>query len=213
MFGFGAYFDHAANHTAQVPDTVATLNADLARASASPQVGRVAQWAVLTGDHSGLPFVVVDKSRARLFAFDPQGRLRGSTPILRSASGRQERNAASMPEGRFVADSWLSVRSDGIVWVNADTTVSLHGLSSSQASEATPNVPAAPDANATAQAALHVEDGFYRNYLSPLRSQGSVAYVLHEDPSAQEMFGRWEMEGWLGAFAQSPRGPTIRRPS
>lgn len=69
LAGLAFYFDHSENPS-------------------SPDVARVAHWAVTSRDHGGHPFAVVDKPQARLFAFDADGRLRGSTPV------RVERNLA-----------------------------------------------------------------------------------------------------------------------
>src|SRR5213595_3147228 len=133
LVGFGLYFDHAASFGAAMEENVAALDGELERESASPDVRQVAQWAVATQDHAGLPFVVIDKAQARIFAFDPQGRLRGNAPVLLAAARDDEATAPVTPAGRFVADVFASARSGAIVWVNADTQLALHMLPSAHA--------------------------------------------------------------------------------
>ena len=179
LIGFGLYFDHEAA-SAPSAQTLAQLRAQLASERAAPEVQQVAVWAVDSSDHAGLPFVVVDKARARLFAFDPQGRLQGSAPVLLGASHQDGPPTAAMLAGRFVADLRRSARSEGIVWVRAGVTLSL-------------NVPT----------------DFYRDHLSRLRTQESVAYVLPEAAPWQQVFGARGLNGGTQlSFAQpAPRNP------
>ena len=179
LIGFGFYFDHEAA-SAPSAQTLAQLRVQLASERAAPEVQQVAVWAVDSSDHAGLPFVVVDKARARLFAFDPQGRLQGSAPVLLGASHQDGPATAAMLAGRFVADPRRSARGNGIVWVRAGVTLSL-------------NVPA----------------DFYRDHLSRLRTQESVAYVLPEAAPWQQVFGvRGSHGGTQLSFAQ----PASRNP-
>ena len=211
LIGFGLYFDHEAAF-APPAQTVAALRAELARERAAPEVQQLAAWAVDSLDHAGLPFVVVDKARARLFAFDPQGRLQGSAPVLLGASHEDGPAAPATPAGRFVADPRQSAYSDGIVWVNAGTVLSLHGVPSSAA----PGHGLRRLASDSVQdkrisdGSLHVAGDFYRDHLSPLKTQQSVAYVLPEVLPWQRVFGASRMHRWTQiTFAQSaPRSPS-----
>ena len=215
LIAFGAYFDHQAA-LPPVPETIAALQADLARESAAPEVQQVARWAVDSLDHAGLPFVVVDKARARLFAFDTQGRFHGSAPILLGASHEDGAAAAATPAGRFVADTWLSARSDGIVWVRAGTALSLHRIPSNAAPGQSLQRLASGNLQdkRISDGSLHVAADFYRQHLSPLRSQVSIAYVLPELLPWQEVFGSKRPDGWLPvALAHAVRAQLTRRPS
>ncbi len=100
LIGFGVYFDHASRELAPVTEAVSALSADLARERASAEVRQVALWAVDSQDHAGLPFVVVDKARARLFAFDQDGRLRGSTSVLLGSARSDGFTVPATPAGR-----------------------------------------------------------------------------------------------------------------
>ena len=56
--------------------------ADFAGEAASPDARHVADWVAHSGDHGGLPFLIVDKANARVFVFEPGGHLRGAAPVL-----------------------------------------------------------------------------------------------------------------------------------
>lgn len=213
LLGCGVFFDHTAETTASSSQAAASVQEDLARELASPDVRRLAQWAIDSGDHHGQPFVVVDKARARLFAFDPLGRLRASAPVLLGAVRGDAPVVPATPAGRFVADSWQSALSDAIVWVDGDVALSLHALPS----------PASPgralqrlasdrvDDKRISDGSLHVAGDFYRQFLAPLRGQSSVAYVLPEMQWVHGLAAR--PIGDRLRLAQLPPLPTSRRPS
>jgi len=210
VLGFGVFFDHTAATTASSPEAAAALQADLARQSASANVREIAQWAIDSGDHAGLPFVVVDKERARLFAFDGMGRLQASAPVLLGALRGDAADPPATPAGRFVTHTWPSARTDAIVWVNGDVALSLYALPS----------PASPgrglqrlasdrvEDKRISDGSLHVASDFYQQFLAPLRSQGSVAYVL---PEVQAMHGMFASPGVR--IARTPGSTATRRPS
>lgn len=161
VLGFGLYFDHASSSIV-APQQAAAMDRALTRDDASPDVRRVAQWAVTTQDTAGLPFVVVDNVESRIFAFDPQGRPIGSASVH---DGKAAEEAASEPAGRFVADPIASARSGAIVWVGAGRQLAVRS--------ADEKAPAPPDASS-----LQVERTFWIERLAALRTQPSVAYVL-----------------------------------
>ena len=59
-----------------------SLLPDLGTTEASTETRQVVHWVADTGDHSGQPFVVIDKKAARLFVFDATASLRDATPVL-----------------------------------------------------------------------------------------------------------------------------------
>lgn len=48
----------------------------------SPDANRLVKWVRRSGDHGGMPFIVIDKRRAQLWLFEADGSLRGDTPVL-----------------------------------------------------------------------------------------------------------------------------------
>lgn len=181
VLGFGFFFDHLAQRH------VLTDELDLAPsldegAFPSQAVARQARWAVATQDHRGLPFLVIDKARARLFAFDAAGRLRASTPVLLGASRSDASEAAATPAGRFVAEPRRPGAAGSLLWLSGETELQLHApdfwLAPGRALQRLASGVA--DDKRISDGSLHVPPAFFQQYLRPLRSQRSVAYVLPE---------------------------------
>ena len=115
----------------------------------TPDASAVARWVVASGDHRGAPFFIIDKTRARLLVFDPQGKLQGTSPVLlglargdESVPGIGERKLSDIrpderttPAGRFVAEPGRNLNGEDIVWVDYAAAVSLHRVRETQASE------------------------------------------------------------------------------
>jgi hypothetical protein len=215
LIGFGLFFDRVTLLDAAPTEAAAILKNDLARERASLEVERVAAWAVASQDHAGLPFLVVDKARAKLFAFNPDGRLTASAPVLLGASRADGPAAAgATPAGRFVAATWLSIRGDGIVWINADAALTLHGIPSGISPGRAPQRLASPDFDdkRISDGSLHVGGDFYRDYLGALKGQVSIAYVLPEVLPVRDVFNL-DDDPRL-SFAQTPRAQAAaRKPS
>lgn len=214
LIGFGLFFDHVAMLDAAPSKSVAVLKQQLARERASLDVERVARWAIESQDHAGLPFLVVDKARAKLFAFDAGGRLVASSPVLLGASRADGPAAAgATPAGRFVGATWLSARGDGIVWINADAALTLYGIPAGISPGRSMQRLASPelDDKRISDGSLHVAGQFYRDYLTPLQGQVSIAYVLPEVLPVRDVFSL-ENDPRIDV-AQSPRSQAARRPS
>src|SRR5262245_65700066 len=96
----------------------------------SAEAHRVAQWIVGSGDNKGLPFAIVDKKDARLFIFEPGGRVIGATPALlgfapgdHSLPGVGAKDPALLkpferttPTGRFESEPGRNHTGEAIVW-------------------------------------------------------------------------------------------------
>ncbi|MDB5365151.1 MAG: L,D-transpeptidase [Rhodospirillales bacterium] len=122
---------------ASPPDQKRTAN--FLGEAASDDVRRVADWAVASGDTSGMPFVLVDKLRAKVFVFAPDGRLRGASMALLgmargddSVAGIGSRKLSTIrpeerttPAGRFVAMLGRDFVQD-LLWVDYESSLSLH---------------------------------------------------------------------------------------
>jgi hypothetical protein len=156
LVGFGLYFDHAASSEGLPQERVAATDGELEREAASADVRRIAQWAIATQDHAGLPFVVVDPGQARIYAFDPQGHPTGNAAVSIQTD--------DVPTGRLVADNIATARGGAIVWAKADAHLAV------DTDENGTDQPLAPT--------LRVEPAFWRACLATLRTQPSIAYVL-----------------------------------
>lgn len=214
LIGFGLFFDHVSMVGPPPDNPVGALHSALTREGASREVEHVAQWARESGDHSGLPFIVVDKANARLFAFDAAGRLLASAPVLLGASRGDGPNAeAATPAGRFVAATWLA--GEGMTWVNADAALSLHAIPSpvSPGRGAHRLASEELDDKRISDGSLHVDGRFYRVYLEPLKVRSSIAYILPEVLPVREVFDSYATGAGF-SFAQFPRSQApARRPS
>jgi hypothetical protein len=145
-----------ADSDASVSDnqTSGTLSAGEMRAVVTPQskrasfesenksrdVQQVADWVVDSGDNLGLPFVIVDKTDAKVFVFYADGRLRGAAPALLglakgdySIPGIGDRKLSAIrpeerttPAGRFVASRGRNFNGKDVLWVDYANAVSLH---------------------------------------------------------------------------------------
>ncbi len=66
----------------RLPATGHFRQANFEGENVSQDVRQVADWVVGSGDNRRLPFVIIDKTNAKVFVFYPKGRLRGSAPVL-----------------------------------------------------------------------------------------------------------------------------------
>jgi hypothetical protein len=113
---------------------------DLRGQEASADVLEVAGWAFSSGDHQGLPFVVIDKNDSRVFVFDAQGKLLGSSPVLiGSARGddvipdigtrpisKIRPEERTTPAGRYNAVMGKGPKGEDILWVDYEQALALH---------------------------------------------------------------------------------------
>lgn len=180
--------------------------ADFAGQVASADARFVADWAVDTRDHGNRPFAVVDKKSARIFVFNANGRLRGSSAALlglmpgdMGTAGLNKRDLARLPvrdrttpAGRFASEPGRNLQGEDIVWMDYDAALAIHRLRPSPASERRAERLASPSAddNRISLGCVVVPVAFYENVVRPVlgRSAG-VVYVLPEMRSAREVFG------------------------
>jgi len=188
--------------------------ADFAREQASRDVRHIAEWIVDAADNLGLPFVIVDKTDARVFVFDAGGRILGAAPALlgvargdHTVPGIGDREYSDMPPedrttpaGRFVAALGRNLRGEDVVWVDYDSAVSLHRVITTQPKErrlqrlATPT----PLDNRISYGCINVPARFYEKVVSPaFTGTNGIVYVLPETRSVREVFGSYDVEQWV----------------
>lgn len=106
-----------ADVAATLSPQVGALQADFGGQIASPDAKRMASWTAASADNQGLPFIIIDKVRARVFVFNDRARIEGSAPALLglalgdgTTAGVGQRPLAAIgaderttPAGRFVA--------------------------------------------------------------------------------------------------------------
>lgn len=179
--------------------------ADFARARASADARYVANWAFGSGDTQGLPFAVVDKKNARLFVFEPGGRLVGTSAALlglapgdHTVAGIGERPLSKIlpserttPAGRFESEPGRNLKGEHVIWVEYDSGFAIHRLRPERRREKRPqrlDSKTVSD-NRISLGCVVVPEDFYRNVVYPtLGRSRSVVYVLPETRPVRELF-------------------------
>jgi hypothetical protein len=176
------------------------LRADFAGAAASADARQVADWALASGDHQGLPFLIVDKAAAEMFLFAADGILIGAAPVLLglgrgddSPPGIGARALSLMapaeritPAGRFVAGLGLNLSGQDIIWVDYEAAVSIH-----RTSDPIPGLTATGRAarlasttirdNRVSHGCINVSTAFFEQQLRPaFAGTSGIVYVLPE---------------------------------
>lgn len=165
----------------------------------------VVAWISETADNQGIPFLVVDKSNAKVLAFDREGRLLGSAPVPLglalgdvSPPGIGDRALAAIgpeeritPAGRFVASMGENLNGNGILWINCDTALSLHPVVTARASDlrlqrlSTPTV----QDNRISYGCVNVPAEFYKDVIQPaFNGTTGIVYILPEVLSLADVF-------------------------
>ena len=178
---------------------VRAAQAGQALAQATPAARQLMAWVRDSRDHQGLPFIVIDKPRARAFVFAASGALRSTAPVLMGAArgdlsvpGIGERPMASIrpeerttPAGRFLAEIGRNTQGEEIVWVDYDAAVSLHRVRATHPAERRLQrlASATPSDNRISYGCINVPRSFFERQVLPLlRGAGgrAVVYVLPE---------------------------------
>jgi hypothetical protein len=208
------------------PDaTSGVKRAVFAHESASRDARHIADWVMDSGDNGGLPFVIIDKTDAKIFVFDPNGRIRGAAPVLLGLArgddtvpGIGDRALSSIrpeerttPAGRFVAERGTSSRGKGIiedvVWVDYNSGVSLHRVVTSNSRDrrlerlATPT----PADNRISYGCINVPVAFYNNVVNPsFTNTKGIVYVLPETRPVRQVFGSYDVAAPQQSTVQAP---------
>ncbi|MBI2770167.1 MAG: hypothetical protein HYX47_11120 [Burkholderiales bacterium] len=170
----------------------------------------IANWAVHSGDHKKMAFVIVDKKDARVWVFGPDGAVRGQTPALMGAAigddsvpGIGEKPLSQVrpeekttPAGRFIAEPGVNSHGEDIVWVSYDLAVSMHRVRPLVAAERRLQRLASltPDDNRISFGCINLPPAFYENVLRPtVKKYGAVIYVLPETRSPAQVFNSYDV--------------------
>jgi hypothetical protein len=226
LFGLMALFLNAPAAFGAQPEVTNTTNAanaanatvppvlkraDFMHGQASAAVRQVADWIVDSGDNQGMPFVIVDKTAAEVFVFQPDGRLRGASPALmglargdESAPGIGQRKLARIlpeerttPAGRFVAALGRNAHGVEILWIDYDTALSMHRVIPGKAEEqrATRLATPTPLDNRITYGCINVPVAFYTRVVSPsFKKTNGVVYVLPEVRAIQAVFALYDVD-------------------
>ena len=201
--------------------------ADFGKATASPEVVHVANWAAYTRDHQKRSFVIIDKKQARLYVFDPKGKLKGQTPILLGKAvgdtvlpgvatkpvSRLKDEEKTTPAGRFMASRGKNTRGDDVLWIDYNSGVSMHRMRQASAQErrAERMGSAEADDNRISNGCVNVPHAFFNGVLHPtVVKLGAIIYVLPETKTPQQQFGSFDVPaaGKRVQVAEAAAAPT-----
>ncbi|GAB3645441.1 L,D-transpeptidase [Ramlibacter alkalitolerans] len=184
--------------------------ADFGSREAAPDVVHVANWVSYTHNNKKKAFVVIDKKNARLYVFDPKGKLKSDAPVLLgkavgddSAPGignkplsQIKEEEKTTPAGRFLAIPAKNNHNDDIIWIDYNAAVSMHRMRKVKEEErraermATPEV----DDNRISNGCVNVPPQFYNSVLRPtVVKYGAYVYVLPETRTPQQQFGAYDV--------------------
>ena len=183
----------------------ASAAADLGDAVASTEVRDVARWIGESADNGGLPFLLIDKVAARVFAFDADGELLGHEAALLGAA-RGDRTSAGIgdlsisairpeqrttPAGRFVAHLDKDIHGRGILLIDYDASIALHPVVAGTPKErrAERLRSTSPDDNRISFGCINVPPGFFDKVVRPtFTGTAGVVYILPETLPARGFF-------------------------
>jgi hypothetical protein len=173
--------------------------------SASPEVQSVAQWVGSSHDNAGLPFLVVDKANAQVYAFNQSAQLKAIAPVLLGMGrgdvmlvGNNVPMSAMTPEkritpaGRYL--SYLVTDSHGkqVLAIDQAALISMHivakGTPAQRRAERLASVTS--DDNRVSYGCINVPPKFFTQFVSPdFAPAKGIVYVLPETRSAAQLFG------------------------
>jgi len=165
----------------------------------------LADWVMATRDHADQPFVIIDKIKAKVFAFDSRGVLLGAAPALLGLAQGDDNppgigdKPLSMitpaeritPSGRFVAALGHDLGKQDILWVDYASAISLHRVIPGKASDGRFQRLASASTldNRISYGCINVPVDFYEGVIRPaFRATTGIVYVLPEHKSVHEVF-------------------------
>lgn len=184
---------------------IPSAQANFDKLKPSANASRMLSWIVASGDNLELPFVIVDKAGARVFAFDRAGALKGSSAALlglgrgdQSPAGIGQRRLADIapaeritPAGRFLASLGNDLGEADILWVDYDNAISLHRVIAGNRKDRRLQRLATASAadNRISYGCINVPVQFFEGVILPLfdRTNGMV-YILPEATPLSEIF-------------------------
>jgi hypothetical protein len=167
--------------------------------------GRLTNWVIATRDNGEMPFIVIDKNVAMIFAFDAQGRLLGAAPALlgitpgdESAPGVGDRELSNIPleqrttpAGRFVATVGPAPGHDSVLWIDFASALSLHAVVRGTSKERRLQrlKSRTPGDNRVTYGCINVPASFYGEVVRPLFGKmAGIVYILPESKPLSEVF-------------------------
>jgi len=198
-----------AQSAAATPSATAE-RADFRDAIVSPQVRHIADWAVHSGDHRRLPFIVVDKINASAAAFDASGRLISTTSVLLGIGvgdtfppgvAQMEMHETKpwqriTPAGRFFAEEDRDLKGQRVLWVDYDAGIAIHKLPTKRTWQKRHERIVSPDPadHRITYGCINVSPAFYDAVVrAHFRRKGGVVYVLPDTAPLESVFKSYDV--------------------
>ena len=184
----------------------------------------VVRWIARSRDNARLPFLVIDKPHARVFAFDPSGQFQGDAPVLlgmgtgdvmlapSAAMSQMPPHTRITPAGRFVSKLAKDAKGKELLVLDYKAAFSLHpvvkGKPHERRAQRLGSVTA--DDNRISFGCINVPVPFYETVISPaFASTHGIVYILPETSQASAMFGFTPV---VEALASGPQQVTPAAP-
>ena len=199
--------------------------ADFKDAAPSDEARQLADWVLDSNNNRRLPFLIVDKKAAMVFAFHADGLLRGAAPVLLgmavgddSVPGIGQRKLSTIrpeerttPAGRFVAALDRNLHGADILWIDYDAAISLHRVVTTSPQERRAERLASPSPldNRISYGCINVPVKFFDHVVKPAfkgnKDNKGIVYVLPETRSAREVFGSYDVAQHHAGTATAPQ--------
>lgn len=176
----------------------------------SDEARHIADWIADSRDNSSMEFFIIDKKFARIYVFDADAHLKGTSAVLLGAAkgddsapgiGSKPLKAVkpeekTTPAGRFVAERGRNTTGEDVIWIDYDAAVSMHRVRATNPKErrlerlATPTV----DDNRISFGCINVPAAFYNTRIKPVFAKHrAIVYVLPEVKTAQTVFRSYDV--------------------
>jgi hypothetical protein len=186
--------------------TAAPVEAPLDRLlSASADVLDTVQWVAASKDNAGLPFVVVDKVNARVYAFTPAAQLKATAPVLLGGGvgdavlvGPDVPMSAIpvhkriTPAGRYPSRLVIDNHGKTVLLVDGPNLITMHIVAKGTPAQrrAERLASATADDNRVSFGCINVPPAFFTSVLDPdFRPGQGIVYVLPEKTTPAQLFG------------------------
>jgi len=157
----------------------------------------MADWVVRSRDNQNMPFAIIDKVKARVYAYDVNGKLQGEAPVLLglakgdySIPGIGDKPLSKIPPaqrttpaGRFVARMGRNHKGKEILWVDYAQSLSLHPVVKGAPGDHRAQRLASPTPldNRISFGCINVPKPFFENVIHrKFSGTASVVYILPE---------------------------------
>jgi hypothetical protein len=187
---------------------------------ASPAAAQVADWVGTSNDHRSLPYVIIDKTNAALFAYSAKGELLAAVPVLIGLAVGDDATAGigsktlaeigpaekTTPAGRYLAKFGLALGRERILWVDYATSIALHPIPADAKKKDRRRermLSPTPDDNRITFGCINVPKAFYGKTLRPLfLKKGGYVYIMPDTKPIEDVFPRLRVHALTSGIAR-----------